>query len=283
LQLLFAKAQNSMPEILPTIISRLHLLGAPASNAADESKFAKNTGADVETELVKADDLSGEERDEKLFAAAFTIYQSADFARARAVAAKISDLAGRQKLLNAISFAEAAKRLEANEVVKTEEIADALPVGAARVSLRLAIASFYSKNRNKDRALEVLVAATNECRRLDGDRRKPYLLLAIASATIDVDPISAIAALRESIGSFNGSERLYAEWFDTIQIGSVRREFPLTVKLVDKDLASCIEKLTKAEPDTTMSLLLTLNNESLQGEALVAFSRSIWKREVARR
>jgi hypothetical protein len=95
----------------------------------------------------------------------------------------------------------------------------------------------------------------------------------------EIDSSTAVAVLKEAVTAFNGADKLYAEWFDTIQIGFVQREFPLSLKLVDKELPSCIEKLTRVEPDATMSLLATLTDESLQGDSLVAFSKSIWKRE----
>lgn len=279
LRLLLAKAQNSIPEVIPAITARLDQLAVPASDV-DSARYTKNVEPSLDEEIAKVDDLSGAERDQKLFSLAFALYRSGDLKRARSLAEKISDLPGRQKVLDALSFAEAAKQLEAGAVAKAEALANSLPVSTARATLKVAIASHYSKMPDKARALEAATIAANDCRRLENDRHKPYLLLALATVLTEVDAATAVAVLKEAVTAFNSADKLHAEWFDTIQIGFVQREFSLSLKLVDKEVPSCIEKLTRIEPDATMSLLATLSDETLQGDSLVAFSRSIWKREV---
>jgi hypothetical protein len=280
LRLLLAKAQTALPEVVPAITSRLDQLAVPASEV-DSARYTKNVQPSVDEEIAKVDDLSGTERDQKLFSLAFGLYRSGDLKRARSLAEKISDLPGRQKVLDALSFAEAAKQLESGAVVKAEALANSLPVSTARATLKVAIASHYSKLPDKARALEAAAIAANDCRRLENDRHKPYLLLALATVLTEVDAATAVTVLKEAVTAFNSTDKLYAEWFDTIQIGFVQREFSLSLKLVDKEVPSCIEKLTRIEPDATMSLLATLTDETLQGDSLVAFSRSIWKREVS--
>lgn len=280
LRLLLVKAQNSMPEVIPAITARFNQLAVPATVDVDEARYTKNVAPGIEDEIASLDDLSGEARDEKLFTITYSLYRSGDFKRARDLAEKISDLSGRRKVLDALSFVAAAKQLEAGDVDKAETLADTLPVSAARSSLKIAIASHYAKTSDKVRALEAATVAANDCRRLENDRRKPYLLLALAKVVTEIDSSTAVAILKEAVTAFNGADKLYAEWSDTIQIGYVQREFSLSLKLVDKELSSCIERLTRVEPDTTISLLATLNDETLQGDSLVAFSRSIWKQEV---
>lgn len=281
LRLLLVKAQNSLPEVIPAIAARLNLLAIPPSTAdVDEARYAKNVAPNIEEEIASLDDLSGEARDEKLFAVAFSLYRSGDFKRARNLAEQISDLSGRQKVLDALSFVAAVKELEGADVAKAEAIANTLPVSAARAVLKIAIASHYSRTPNKVRALEAATIAANDCRRLENDRRKPYLLLGLATVATEIDSSTAIAILKEAVTAFNSADKLYAEWSDTIQIGYVQREFSLSLKLVEKEVSSCIERLTRVEPEATISLLTTLNDETLQGDSLVAFSRSIWKREV---
>lgn len=281
LRLLLVKGQNSMPEVIPAITARLNLLAGPSTTGeVDQARYTTNAAPDMEEEIASLDDLSGEARDEKLFVLAFSLYRSGDFKRARNLADQISDLSSRQKVLDALSFGAAAKQLEEGDAVRAEALANALPVSAARAILRIAIVSHYAKTPDKGRALEAATVAANDCRRLENDRRKPYLLLALASAATEIDSSTAIAILKEAVTAFNNAEKLYVEWSDTIQVGYVQREFPLSLKLVDKEVTSCIEKLTRIEPDATISLLATLNDEGLQGDSLVAFSRSLWKREV---
>jgi hypothetical protein len=279
LRLLLAKAQTSIPDVIPAINARLDQLGVPVSDV-DSARYTKNVEPSLDEEIAKVDDLSGAERDQELFSLAFGLYRAGDLKRARSLAEKISDLPGRQKVLDALSFAEAAKQLEAGAVAKAEALANSLPISTARATLKVAIASHYARMTDKARALEAATIAANDCRRLENDRHKPYLLLALATVLTEVDAATAVAVLKEAVTAFNSADKLYAEWFDTIQIGFAQREFSLSLKLVDKEVPSCIEKLTRIEPDATMSLLATITDETLQGDSLVAFSRSIWKREV---
>ncbi|HVF21760.1 MAG TPA: hypothetical protein VM941_01740 [Pyrinomonadaceae bacterium] len=209
------------------------------------------------------------------------MYQAANFTRARRLAEMISDLSGRQKVLDALDFAEAAKSVESGTAATAEKIANALPAGVARAILKVAIAAHYAKNKNEARAMEWIAAAADDCRRLDNDRRKPYLMLAVATVLAQSDSGSALGVLKEAVSAFNATQSLYTQWFDPIQIGSVQREFSLNFKTVDKDVQVCIGKLTQADADASMALLMTLTDETVQGQSLVAFSRSIWRREVS--
>ncbi|MFN2407672.1 MAG: hypothetical protein ABR594_16610 [Pyrinomonadaceae bacterium] len=281
LRLLMVKAQSSIPELLPAITARLHRLGGTLDSSLDSGRFARNSSPSLDEQITDAESLSGDRRDEALFSIVFTLYQAANFTRARQLAEMISDLSGRQKVLDALDFAAAAKSVESGDAATAEEIANALPVGVARAILRVAIAAHYAKNKNEVRAMEWLTAAANDCRRLDNDRRKPYLMLGVATVLAQIDSGSALGVLKEAVSAFNSTQTRPAQWFDSIQIGAVQREFSLNLKTVDKDMQVCIDKLTQADADASMALLMTITDESVQGQSLVAFSRSIWRREVS--
>jgi hypothetical protein len=282
LRLLLVKAQASIPELLPAITARLHRLGGGTLDSKLVSdRFAGNSIPSLDEQIADAENLSGDRRDEALFSVVFTLYQAANFTRARQLAEMISDLSGRQKVLDALDFAEAAKSVESGDAAKAEKIANALPIGVARAILKVAIAAHYAKNKSEARAMEWITEAANDCRRLDNDRRKPYLMLAVATVLAQSDSGSALGVLKESVSGFNATQSLHAQWFDSIQIGSVQREFSLNLKTVDKDVQVCIGKLTQADADASMALLMTLTDESVQGQSLVAFSRSLWRREVS--
>jgi hypothetical protein len=281
LRLLLVKAQSSIPELLPAITARLHRLGGTLDSTLDSGRFARNSSPSLDEQIADAENLSGDRRDEALFAIVFTLYQAANFTRARQLAEMISDLSGRQKVLEALDFAEAAKSVESGNAATFEKTANTLPVGVARAMLRVAIAAHYARNKSKARAMEWLTAAANDCRRLDNDRRKPYLMLAVATVFAQSDLGSALGVLKEAVSAFNGTQSLHAQWFESVQIGSVQREFSLNLKTVDKDVQVCIGKLTQADAGASMALLMTITDETVQGQSLVAFSRSIWRREVS--
>jgi hypothetical protein len=105
------------------------------------------------------------------------------------------------------------------------------------------------------------------------------LLLALAKVLADIDPLTSVSLLKEAISAFNSANKSQANWYNSIEIGAIEREFTLNLRSVDRGFQSCIERLANAEPDATIALSLTLADEALRGEALVAFSKSIWKKE----
>lgn len=276
LRLLLPKARAFLPEITPLIATRIHSLAGPSK--ADETALERHRSGDsldVDAELEATDRLSDVERDEKLLSITFALVQSGKFDRALKITRQISDLSGRDKLLNAVRFAEGTSLLQAEKLGEVEEIAEKLATGPGRAILWLSISAAYARKGNQIQGSEMLRRAVQECQRLGGDGRRPYLLLNAAALYTKVEPESAMIALREAVNSFNGSEKLYAAWAQTIQIGDIQREFPLLFKGFDKSFQLQIKQLHKHEPEATLGMIFTLKDESLKGDALVGISRNV--------
>lgn len=280
LRLLVPKAQSFAPDLVGVLSARMQAVVVNSSHAlADTSPLSRletSEATGIEQRLAEAEAIADDgRRDGALFAVAYSLYQSAEYRRARQVAEKINDLPGRQKLLNLIQFGEGARLAELRKITESESIADKLAPGPERAVLWLAIASAHARKGDPVRAYEALNVAIRDCRRLQDERYRPYLLLAAAAEFSDFDISSSLEALKESINSFNASDKSYFQWFLTLEIGGVQREFPLALKGINNNMRPALEKLFKADADATLAAFMGIKNEDLQGEALAAISENI--------
>jgi hypothetical protein len=284
---LLPHARIFLPERAAELAAAMQTLTrtVPAATVQDTADaFAPPKKFDADEESQKIDAISdAAQHDNLCLAVVYVLYSQKEFARARAVNAKIKDPDLRSELANTIAFGEASLLLERGDVARAVEASKSLaPTCVERALLRIGVAHHYIQQKNKAQSSEALYAALEDARRVS-DERKPLLLMSLAGEYASVAPASAQQVFLEAVRAFNTSDAGGAAsfgWLDSndkavASQGGVYRHFPLEVKGVTPKLDDAIRQMAAADSDGTAAALLGLTPEKVLGAVMVAFARSL--------
>ena len=180
-----------------------------------------------------------------------------DFARARAIAADISDLNLKYDLRGIIDFSEGAKLLGSGELAAAQEKANKLDVGTAQAALWVGLGSRYAEVGDNVRAFEALNAALQMARKQEAVERSA-LTLAVATGFSRFDAVLAGQALGEAVRAFNQIEDgspLYT-WHRKLSAGGIDVSFSLQVKGVTGGFGRVLEHRVASDPTGQRCLFL---------------------------
>jgi hypothetical protein len=216
-------------------------------------------------------------------AMALTLCHSAcllgDFSKAQALSQYISDFSLKSKIKTLIAFTQAARLLEKGNVLAAQEIADKLETGVAKAVLLVGLGYRYLETANRVRAAEALNAALVQARKLERNQSAP-LELAVSGQFARFDTIMALQSLKEAVHTYNAidvQEYKPFRWAEPVSAGGYEVEFSLGVKGLERGFGAVLGQIVEADPDGTTLLVLSLKNEKILGEALLALSAAFLK------
>jgi hypothetical protein len=284
-RMLLPKYDQYAPELAPLINSLMESLGANVSPQLRQDSAYEGLKAEAPQspdEVLKniENEVDAQRRDEQYLALVSDLLERAEFAKARAVAANVSDGDARTELTNLIDFREAAVKLERpGGMAGAEGVATRLPDGLERAMLWLGIVRGYAKAGNSQRALLSANALLASVRKIN-DARRPYLLLCAAGQLARFDPELAKVTLVEAVHEFNEqkAESLEGvEWMERVEVGVLSREFPIGVKGILCDFGQALPPLLEVDTEGTVAQVENLRTERPLAEALLTTAAVLLK------
>lgn len=268
-----------LPEFVPQL--RIAMTGLSSdippelTQTSTYANINKTGYADPEDAIREIEQLAGDERrDIRYLDLVFGLWRKGDFADARRVTNKISNLKVRAKLETLIDFGSAATSFldASSEPSSVEEITRKMPHGAERAILCLGVAQAYIAKKNTARANEAINDSLKSTSALD-DPRRPLLTLAAASQLAGTDPDSAVSVLATSVKEFNKYSVAKVELGEEVVIGPLTIRFPLRLNSVQFDFSKSLAPLMKMSPQLVESQLRDLKSDELKAEVLLAEAR----------
>lgn len=235
----------------------------------------KTANTDPEDAIKEIEQLAGDERrDIRYLDLVFGLWLKGDFAAARRVSNKISNLKARAKLETLIDFGSAPRSLSdaSSEPSSVEIIAQKMPQGAERAILWLGVAQAYIAKEKTARANEAIRESLKSATALD-DPRRPLLTLAAASQLAGSDADFAVSVLATSVKEFNKYSVAKVELDEEVVIGPLTLRFPLRLDSVQFDFSKSLVPLIKLSPQLVESQLRDLKSDELKAEVLLAEAR----------
>lgn len=235
----------------------------------------KTAYTDPEDAIKEIEQLAGDERrDVRYLDLVFGLWLKGDFAGARRVSNKISNLKARAKLETLIDFGSAARSLSdaSGEPSSVEIVAQKIPQGAERAILWLGVAQAYIAKEKTARANEAIRESLKSTTALD-DPRRPFLTLAAASQLASSDADFAVSVLATSVKEFNKYSVAKVELDEEVVIGPLTLRFPLGLDSVQFDFSKSLAPLLKMSPQLVESQLRDLKSDELKAEVLLAEAR----------
>lgn len=274
--LLLPKLQKYAPDLIAPLSASMSALapGIPQemTETSAYANFKNEPQKDLDARLKEIESITDERmRNGRYLFLTFTLWQSKDFAHARLVADKITDLVAARQLQTLISFGEAAVSLEQNknQLLEVEAAAEKLPQDIERALLWLGIARAYADQGNAARAREAIEKALTAAEHIE-DGRKPLLTLSAASLLARVSEARASSTLGQAVRQFNAQKPASlreVSWRRRIETGSTRLDFPLKVKGVDLGFSRSLPPLFTADLESTLAAVNELTAEDLQAQA----------------
>ncbi len=273
--LLLNKTERFTPELTPRIAMAMQALSQDVPNELKQESTYKNSEVrapkdfdEITKELEKKEDVHY--RDSLYLSLVSDLWQRSDYAKARIVNARISDMAVRDRLTSIIGFGEATTALKKGAVGEAEKMCVRLPQGIERALLRLGIAHMYADKGDLPRAAESINASLLDAAKLD-DSRRPYLVLSAASQLVHVNAPAATATLLDAVRQFNALKDSTVDdnWDERVEVGMLWRDFPLEVEGVSHSFSQAMPDLMRADPDGTVGAVMGLTHEKHLSLALV--------------
>ena len=268
-----------LPEFVPQL--RIAMTGLSSDVPPELTQIGtyaninKTANTDPEDAIKQIEQLTGDERrDVRYLDLVFGLWHKGDFASARRVGNKISNLKARAKLETLIDFGSAARSLSdaSNEPSSVGVIAQKMPQGAERAILWLGVAQAYIAKENTAQANEAIRESLKSTTALD-DPRRPFLTLAAASQLAGSDADFAVSVLATSVKEFNKYSVAKVELDEEVVIGPLALRFPLRLKSVQFDFGKSLAPLMKMSPQLIESQLRDLKSDELKAEVLLAEAR----------
>lgn len=284
-RLLLPKAEKFNPEMVAYVGAALGALaGGVPPELTQEAAYrnfeaaAPKNADDAVSQIEKEGDA--QVRDARYLALVSDYWYAGDFAKARLLAGKISDVGARSDLQTVIDFKEALNLLEREKnVAEVERLAAELSPGVERAVLWLAVSHTHTEAGDHPRAAAAVQKALASFGQTE-DARRPFLTLSAAAALARFDAASARERLAEAVKQFNARGRQeLAEvlWERRVDAGPLWRYFPLAAKGVRFDLRGNLSALLKADRENTIAAATGLKGEEELSQALLAIASEILK------
>lgn len=230
----------------------------------------------MQATIQEIDSISDEERrDERYLSIAQQSYMAHKFAEARQFAAKVQDVNAHIQLNNIILFGEAADALAHNRISSAEEAAVKLSPSLESAILWIGVARSRRLEGDRVRSSEALLSALRDARRTD-DARRSFLMLAAAEQFSYSDSLMAVQTLSEAVKAFNEREiPAFTTWERAINTKHAMRPFPLAVNGIEFRFSRALPPLVSANSESAIASILSLKNEDLLGQGLIALSAAL--------